>query len=150
MLILRRGISRMIKGYVIISSAGTLIYQKFFEDVSISIEKASAFAGGIFALDMFMKNIFGKNIDEVIAGDWKLNFDIRENAVIVGVLASKHDNLARAYAHKIADIIEKSFSNEDLITDFKIGEKIGKVLEDKLIDEEIKASNEAENKIKYA
>jgi len=140
----------MIKGYVIISSAGTLIYQKFFGNISISVEKASAFAGGIFALDMFMKNIVGKNIDEVIAGDWKLNFDICENTLIVGVLASKHDNLAKAYAHKIADIIEKSFSSEELITDFKIGEKIGKVLEDKLINEEIKASNEAENKMKYA
>ena len=140
----------MIKGYVIISNAGTLIYQKFFSDISIDFEKSTAFAGGIFALDMFMKNIVGRSIEEVIAGDWKLNFEIQEDSVIVGVLSSKYDNLARAYARKIADILEKNFSPDQLSSEFTIGKKIEKLLDEELLNKEIEAPNKAENKLKYA
>ncbi|MGQ4833649.1 MAG: hypothetical protein ACP6IS_07125 [Candidatus Asgardarchaeia archaeon] len=138
----------MISGYVIISKTGILLYSKFFHDIKMDTEKLAMFSGGILALETFMKNAVERSIDEVIAGDWKIDFEVRENLAIVGVLGKKYNNLTKPFAKKIADIIESNCTPSDMESPDACN-KIEQLIEESGINKEIIESNKALNKLKY-
>ncbi len=137
----------MILAYVIISSEGLLVYHKFFSEIKKDESELSLFAGGITAIQSFVKEILNKNIDSIKAGDWVVTI-IHSDKFKVLIMATAANNMAKGIAKKIRDIIKPILDNYNGIIDNLLEKKIKDILSSK-IDNEINEINKSFSSIHY-
>ncbi|MGQ4915673.1 MAG: hypothetical protein ACP6IU_13165 [Candidatus Asgardarchaeia archaeon] len=139
----------MILGYIIITSSGILLYEKFFIDHNLSSDDIVMFSGGIYAVQTFFQVISKKNIEEIIAEDWKVSIALSDK-IIVGVFSTRDNNLAMGLAKKIRDIVSPIMGDEDRPEpQMIIFNKIRDILEKNDVDKEIKRINNSYQNMKY-
>ena len=137
----------MILGYVIITSDGLLVYSKFFTEINRNKSDLSLFAGGITAIQSFMKEVLKKDIDSIKAGDWVLNI-VHGDTYKVLIIATSTNNMAKGIAKKIRDNIKPILSDFKGIVNSELEQKIANILMNN-VDNEIFEINKSFSKIHY-